>query len=671
MPGTTLLARFRRFVEEMETLPAGPGTVLLVLGGIIAVRNLLEVMVANNPAFKGLSALVHYPLAYLAPFLALTLVLAFWSRVAPNRVARLMVLAWLLTLVPPVADLALHHRTEAPTIGYLVADPADLGRIFRDFFNPWAAFGGTTPGIRIEAAAAVLLGGVYVALRGRSWLRTAGAMASIYITCLFFFALPILTLAFFRLVNPKTTRADLLWGQGAVFRPDPDTSPDSTAILWLIPVLLGLFFAWRKLERRDPEEAWFSGSWGSSAASGFLPGLALALLAGLVTASMIRIPPDAPQAQAPLDTLAPLGGMLALLLAGSAVLHRHGAAPAQAGLALAAAVCLAAALGRTAAMGLAAAAGPLVFLGTVWLPPRFRFLAAIPIGAIATLGAWAAGFALVVGPEGFARLPQAAIWFALAGGGGLGILTLAGWNAPPFWGALVAALTTGTATWAMGGPALGAVGTVAGAVAGFFGRWADRQSPRRSGIWTGLLMGTAILILGRGAVTAPEIREALKKESLHNPRLEVIRAEQYEKEGNWDTARTLYREALKYSPDYLPALRGLGLGLVKHDPPRLAMGIEMMEKAARHPQALPTDLSNLASVYIQKDRAAEALPLLERARSGDPFNTDILFNRAAALEALGEKEAARQAWGEYIGRARRFPELAGEVQQARKRLKAL
>ena len=59
----------------------------------------------------------------------MTLVLALLARVAPSRVARLMVLAWLLTLIPPLADLVLHHKSEAPTIGYMVAEPVDLPRI--------------------------------------------------------------------------------------------------------------------------------------------------------------------------------------------------------------------------------------------------------------------------------------------------------------------------------------------------------------------------------------------------------------------------------------------------------------------------------------------------------------------------------------------------------------
>ena len=111
-------AAFRAFVERMEELPIGPGALAATLAGIIALRNVLEIVVAKNPVFHGISAFVHYPMAYVAPFFALTLVLALWAGVASARVARLMLMAWLLTLVPPVADLVL-HRTHDGKLSHL------------------------------------------------------------------------------------------------------------------------------------------------------------------------------------------------------------------------------------------------------------------------------------------------------------------------------------------------------------------------------------------------------------------------------------------------------------------------------------------------------------------------------------------------------------------------
>ena len=52
-----------------------------------------------------------------------SLTLAVFARRAPARVARLMNVAWILTALPPLADLLLHRAAEKPAIGYLLADP--------------------------------------------------------------------------------------------------------------------------------------------------------------------------------------------------------------------------------------------------------------------------------------------------------------------------------------------------------------------------------------------------------------------------------------------------------------------------------------------------------------------------------------------------------------------
>ena len=78
--------RFNDLVVTMEERPWGPVHVFGILAAVIVIRNILEIGVAQNPVFPGLAAFTHYPLAYLGPFLSLSLVLAFWGRVAPARV---------------------------------------------------------------------------------------------------------------------------------------------------------------------------------------------------------------------------------------------------------------------------------------------------------------------------------------------------------------------------------------------------------------------------------------------------------------------------------------------------------------------------------------------------------------------------------------------------------
>ena len=81
--------RFHDLVVRLEELPWGPGRTFALLAGIVAVRNLLEILVARNPVFPALAAFVHYPLAYLAPALALVLVLAGLAASGTTEISRI------------------------------------------------------------------------------------------------------------------------------------------------------------------------------------------------------------------------------------------------------------------------------------------------------------------------------------------------------------------------------------------------------------------------------------------------------------------------------------------------------------------------------------------------------------------------------------------------------
>jgi len=69
----------------------------------------------------------------------------------------------------------------------------------------------------------------------------------------------------------------------------------------------------------------------------------------------------------------------------------------------------------------------------------------------------------------------------------------------------------------------------------------------------------------------------------------------------------------------------------------------------------PADLARLAAwlggVDLQAGRAAQALPLLDRARAAGDHDPPTTANRAAALEALGRTAEAAAAWQEVAARA--------------------
>ncbi|MBD3367638.1 MAG: tetratricopeptide repeat protein [Candidatus Eisenbacteria bacterium] len=183
--------------SRIENLEIGLGRWLLFLASIIVLRHFLEQVSGQQKTLYFLSYFLHYPLAYIAPLLALSVVLALLSRERIARVTRLMLFAWLLTLLPPVLDLLVPSAGDAPElIGYLIPKDGSIGRAFLNLLNPtYHDFQGTTVGIRLEAALGCLLGAWYVFLKTRNVLRSVLSFFVIYVTMFFFFALPPITLA--------------------------------------------------------------------------------------------------------------------------------------------------------------------------------------------------------------------------------------------------------------------------------------------------------------------------------------------------------------------------------------------------------------------------------------------------------------------------------------------
>src|SRR5262249_36794479 len=158
------LGWIRSRVESLEDIPVGPRGWAAGFLSIVAVRHLLEMRSSGYPLFPPTAFYLHYVLAYLAPLLALSLVLALFTGVQPERVLRLMLLAWGRTLLPPLVD-TLVARTHEARIGYMELGETPWSTVFVHFFDPSYPLGGTTPGIRVEALIACLLGAFYVVLR--------------------------------------------------------------------------------------------------------------------------------------------------------------------------------------------------------------------------------------------------------------------------------------------------------------------------------------------------------------------------------------------------------------------------------------------------------------------------------------------------------------------------
>lgn len=254
-PGQWIL----RTAETLEERPITLARWLLVLAAVIVLRHFLEQMSGQRKTLYFLSYFIHYPLAYIAPLLALAVLLAGFAREKVERVTRLMLFAWLLTLLPPIIDLALPRGGDTPQlIGYLIPKSGGLGQAFVNLLNPaYHEFQGTTAGIRIEAAVGCVLGAVYVHLKTRNLGRAILSFFAIYVTMFFFFALPPILLAITRAFGSDVENVYLLlFGKASVHRAFVNATPfgvsdlsNALVDLLLIAPLLALWYRLYDRER--------------------------------------------------------------------------------------------------------------------------------------------------------------------------------------------------------------------------------------------------------------------------------------------------------------------------------------------------------------------------------------------------------------------------------------
>ncbi len=250
--------RLAALIDTVESMPITLGRWLLILAAIIVVRHFLEQVSGQLKTIYFLSYFIHYPLAYLAPMLGLSVVLALMARERIERVTRLMLFAWLLTLLPPLLDLLLTSGGGNPDlIGYLIPDHTGLWTAFANLLNPfYHGFQGATAGIRLEAAAGCILAAVYVHLKTKSAGRALLTIVAVYPTMFFFFTLPPITVAVTRLFGAEIDNVyQMFFARANVYRAFVNVTPFalsdlSNSLIDLI-VLVPILKIWYWLYDRD------------------------------------------------------------------------------------------------------------------------------------------------------------------------------------------------------------------------------------------------------------------------------------------------------------------------------------------------------------------------------------------------------------------------------------
>ena len=232
----SLVLRLLGYFEDSEF---GLGRILVILASTFALRNILEALAAGSQLYYPAAYFVHFPLAYLPGIVLIPLVLAALSGERVEKTTRLLVLAWTLTILPPLIEIIMGNT--GARISYFPIQPGRFWWSVANYFNPTVSFPGATAGVRLEAAVGVILGAYYVYLKRRKVWTAMVSVPVIFMVMVSVFSLPYLFHQVLRAFGSEIPNVAALFGtRGLALRPWFDLSDYSTALfdlLYLTPLL--------------------------------------------------------------------------------------------------------------------------------------------------------------------------------------------------------------------------------------------------------------------------------------------------------------------------------------------------------------------------------------------------------------------------------------------------
>ena len=121
---------------------------------------------------------------------------------------------------------------------------------------------------------------------------------------------------------------------------------------------------------------------------------------------------------------------------------------------------------------------------------------------------------------------------------------------------------------------------------------------------------------------------------------------------DFPAAEKAFRQALRIQPNYLLARQFLGGVLADQGKGEEAERIlrQALAMGPRDPRQIAALQHNLAVALKQQRRLPEALELFTKAQSGDPNLPMLDYNRAKALEDLGDLDAAAASYARAVAR---------------------
>jgi len=119
-------------------------------------------------------------------------------------------------------------------------------------------------------------------------------------------------------------------------------------------------------------------------------------------------------------------------------------------------------------------------------------------------------------------------------------------------------------------------------------------------------------------------------------------------------ATTQFQTILKQDPNHIVALNNLGWLLQTSDPKRALSLLRLADKLAPNS---PDIIDTLGWVILQQKDAAGALALLNKAHASKPGDGEITYHLAVALDANGQRDAARKMLKTLLASGVKFQDL--------------
>ncbi len=179
LPKKTAAEKITGIIAQLEGLDVPYHYYIMTFLAAISLRNVMEIMVAQNVTRIFWYTALHYSLFYASLLLNIILLLHFMSGEKVGAVSKIVMAGFIVTATVPITDVLL-QLVWRYDITYLYMVPEKTRSIWRNYLLFFGEHKGATPGMRVEIFTVMVCSAIYVYLKTHSKIRAALTALLIY-----------------------------------------------------------------------------------------------------------------------------------------------------------------------------------------------------------------------------------------------------------------------------------------------------------------------------------------------------------------------------------------------------------------------------------------------------------------------------------------------------------